>query len=134
VGTSGGPAADAGITRLAAVTPAELAGDVQAALHRVNACAQAWRNSSSWRGTKSDRRAYECVAITFAEVATVPDPQTYRDVDHLVDVVAPILKAWWSPTTGPQQDLHEAVEELRKVAMHRVVLVRQARRLLGQQW
>ncbi|MBO0880080.1 MAG: hypothetical protein J2P17_06920 [Mycobacterium sp.] len=102
---------------LAATSPTELSRDVRAAVGRVYACAQAWRSSPSWRGDKFERWAYECVVIAAAEVAALPD----RSVDHLVQVVTPILSAWWPAASGQRQDIHEAVEELRRIAMHRAV-------------
>jgi hypothetical protein len=101
----------------AAISPTDLAGDIRAAVARVYACAQAWRSSLSWRGDKFERRAYECVVIAAAEVAALPD----RDVDHLVHVVTPILSAWWPPASGLRREIHDAVEELRRIAMHSVV-------------
>lgn len=122
------------IENLAATTPTELANDLRTATTRVHACAEAWRSSPSWRGDKLHRKAYEQLAAAITEFRSLPLPDTYRDVDHLVDAVAPILNGWWSSDSGPQQDLHDAVEQLRHVAMHKTALVRQARHLLGQPW
>lgn len=131
------PAPDAqraSIETLAATTPAELADEIRTASARIYACAQAWRNSASWRGDKLDRKAYERLIAAVLELDSMPQPATYREVDHLVDAIAPILNGWWSPSAGPKQDLHDAVEDLRHVAMHRTTWVKQARGLLGQQW
>ena len=122
------------IEDLAAVTPAELAGEITAATARVRACAEAWRNSPSWRGDKLHRKAYDQVTRAVAEMDSLPQPATYRDVDHLVDVVARILNGWWPDTPGAQRDLHDAVEQLRRAAMLRTAWVRQARNMLGQPW
>ena len=122
------------ITDLASTTPAQLADDVHAATSRVYACAQRWRTSPSWRGDKPQRKAYECIAVAISELHASPDVLTYHDVDRLIDVVAPILNAWWPDSTGPQRDLSEAVEHLRQVAMRQVAWVRQARSMLGQSW
>jgi len=72
------------------------------------------------------------IATAVADLAVLPEPATLRDVDHLVDAIAPILNAWWSPYPGPRQDLSDAVERLRPIAMRRPALVKQARSLLGQ--
>ena len=119
---------------LAAVTPADLAHEITAATARVHACAQAWRNSASWRGDKLHAKAYDQVISSVAAVDSLPQPATYRDVDHLVDVVARIVNGWWPDTPGAQRDLHDAVEQLRRAAMYRTIWVRQARGMLGQPW
>jgi hypothetical protein len=124
----------ASIETLAATTPAELADEIRTATAHIYACAQAWRSSTSWRGDKLDLKAYERLIAAVLELDSVPRATTYREVDHLVDVIAPILNGWWSPSPGPKQDLHDAVEVLRHVAMHRPTLVRHARALLGQHW
>jgi hypothetical protein len=114
---------------LAAVTPAQLDGEIRTATRDVYASAQAWRRSPSWTGDKLTRKGYEVIAI--ADLDAIPTAATYPEVGHLVDAIAPILNGWWSPYRGPQQYLHNAVERLRKVAMWRVGHVRQARQLLG---
>ena len=119
---------------LAATAPAELAGEIRTATARVYACAQTWRSSPSWRGDKLDRKAYESIVAAAAEVDATPEVHTYRDVDHLVDVVARILNGWWPDSPGVRRDLHDAVEQLRHAAMQRTAWVRQARSMLGQQW
>jgi hypothetical protein len=119
---------------LATVSPGELADGVRAATAHIYVCAQAWRSSSAWRGDKLQRKVYDCVVAAVAELDTVPAARTYRDVDRTVDVVARILNAWWPDAPGVQRDLHDAVDRLRQVAMHRVAWVRQARGMLGQPW
>jgi hypothetical protein len=52
----------------------------------------------------------------------------------MVDVVARILNGWWPDAPGVQRDLHDAVDRLRRAAMHRPSWVRQARSMLGQPW
>jgi hypothetical protein len=84
------------IETLAATTPAELADQIRTATARIYAHAQAWRSSPSWRGNKLDRKAYERLIAAVTELDSTPQPVTYRDVDHLVDVIAPILNGWWS--------------------------------------
>jgi hypothetical protein len=120
-----------GLEDLAAVTPAQLAGEIRTAAADVYLCAQAWRSSAKWRGDKLDRKGYEVIAIAVADLNVAPEPATHREVNYLVDAVAPILKGWWSPYPGPQQDLFDAVERLRRIAMHRAASVQQARSLLG---
>jgi hypothetical protein len=119
------------LEHLAAIPPVQLAGEIRAATADAYLCAQAWRRSPKWRGDKHDRKGYEVIAVAVANLSVVPEPATHRDVGRLVDAIAPILKAWWSPYPGPQQDLFDAVERLRQVAMHRTASVQQARRLLG---
>jgi hypothetical protein len=116
---------------LAAITPAELADEIRAAAATVYARAQVWRRSSDFRGDRLHRKAYEVVALAVAELDAVPEPRTHREVGHLVDAIAPILNAWWADFPGPQKDLSDAVEALRRVAMHKTAWVRQARDLLG---
>jgi hypothetical protein len=122
------------VEELAAVTPADLASDIRTATAKVHTSARAWRSSPSWRGDKLHRKAYELVAVAGVELDSLPEPLSYRDVDHLVDVIAPILNGWWSDAPGPQRDLHDAVDELRHAAMHRTAWVRQARGMLGLPW
>ena|SRR5947209_7023863 len=119
------------IRDLAEITPAELADDIRAAAAAVYARAQAWRRSPTFRGDRLHRKAYEVVVVAIAELDAVPTPRTHREVGHLVDAIAPILSAWWDDYPGPQKDLSDAVEALRRVAMHRTAWVRQARGLLG---
>ncbi len=116
---------------LAAITPAELADEIRAAAATVYARAQAWRRSPNFQGDRVHRKAYEVVAFAVAELEGVPEPRTHREVGHLVDAIAPILNAWWADFPGPQKDLYDAVEALRRVAMHKTAWVRQARDLLG---
>jgi hypothetical protein len=122
------------ITDIAATSPIKLADEIRAAARRVYIYAQTWRSSLSWRGDKRQRKAYECVVVAIAELDATPEVQTYRDVDRLIDIVAPILTGWWPDSTGPQRDLSEAVSHLRQVAMHQVAWVRNARSMLGQSW
>ena len=79
-------------------------------------------------------RARDWVVAAVAGLDAVPAARTYRDVDRVVDVVARILNAWWPDTPGVQRDLYDAVDRLRRVAMHRVTWVRQARGMLGLPW
>jgi hypothetical protein len=119
------------LEELAAITPAQLADEIRAATAEVYLRAQAWRRSAKWRNDKLDRRAYERVAVAVAELDALPAPTNHREVGHLVDAIAPILNTAWNPYPGPEHDLFEAVERLRRVAMHRTAWVRQARSLLG---
>jgi len=122
------------IADVAATSPTKLADDVRAAARRVYICAQVWRGSPSWRGDKRQRKAYESVVAAIAELDATSEVRTYRDVDRLIDIVAPILGGWWPDSTGPQRDLSEAVSDLRQIAMHQVAWVRNARGMLGQSW
>jgi len=59
-------------------------------------------------------------------LSVVPEPTTIREVGHLVDAIAPILKGYWS-----HPGMYEAIDRLRDVAMWRVGWVEQARRARG---
>ena len=132
--TSPAPPGRETVEALATVSPSEMADDIRAATADVYAYAQAWRSSPSWHGDKLQRKAYDCVAVAVAELDAIPAAQSYRDVDRLADVVARILNAWWPDTPGIQRDLHNAVDRLRRAAMHRTAWVRQARSMVGLPW
>ncbi len=82
------------------------------------------------RGDKHDIKALEMIAAVIGELAAMPDPSTHHDVTRYVKAVSLILNRWWADP-GPEHDLVQAVDRLRRTAMHRVGWASDARRILG---
>ncbi len=123
--------ADQSLRDLAALTPTQLANEIREDAAAVRTHAEAWRNSARWQGDKLDHRAYELIVRVTATLEAIPEPGTYRDLSRYIDAVGPILNQWWVDRPGPQHDLAQAVERLRRTAMHHVGWVADARRFLG---
>lgn len=114
------------VRELAAVTDADLAGDVRAAAAAVVELAEAWRRGPGWPRTETDRAAYATAAAAGTAVAGL-DPGA--PLQAVVAAVSPILGQWWPDRPAAAEALRAAVEQLRVAAMHRPGLVRTARQL-----
>jgi hypothetical protein len=127
-----GQAEDQALRDLAALTPAQLADEIRADAAEVYTRAQAWRRSPEWTGDKHDRSSYDTIAAVKAELDALPEPATHQDVHQYVKAVGPVLSHyWWTDQPGPRHDLHQAIEQLRRTAMHRIGWAANARRILG---
>jgi hypothetical protein len=109
---------------LAATTDVELAAGVRAAAAAVLELAAAWRHSPVWSSAEHYRRAYATAERMRVDLAELPDTAPLRDV---VAAVAPVLNGWWPTQPAAAAAVGDAVEELRRTAMHRPSLVRDAR-------
>jgi hypothetical protein len=123
-------AEDQALRELAALTPAQLANEIRTDAAEVYARAQTWRRSSTWTGDKHDCKAYDSIAVMKAELDALPEPVNHDEVYQYVKTVGPVLNQWWSDQPGPQHDLHQAIDQLRRTAMHRIGWAADARRIL----
>ena len=122
---------DKTLRELASLTPTQLAAEIRNDAAEVQLRAQAWRHSTQWRSDKHDLKAIDTIAGVIAELAGLPNPHTHHDVMRYVNAVGPILNRWWADRPGPQRDLAQAVDRLRRTAMHRVGWASDARHILG---
>src|SRR5207248_2120009 len=91
---------DQALRDLAALTPAQLAGEIRADAGQVYTAAQAWRRSPQWTGSKQDRKAYDSIAVMKAELDALPEPASHHDVYQYVKPVGPVLGQYWPDHAG----------------------------------
>jgi hypothetical protein len=111
---------------LAAVTDAQLAEEIRAAAAAVLELAETWRRGEGWPHGPMDRDTYASAAAAGKALTELPADAALPAV---VAAVSPILGQWWPDRPDTAAALHEAVERLRHVAMHRTSLVRDARKI-----
>jgi hypothetical protein len=80
-----------------------------------------------------DRDAYATATATGKTLGELPGD---APLPAVVAAVGPILGKWWPDRPETAAALHEAVERLRDVAMHKTSLVRDARKITshGDWW
>jgi hypothetical protein len=117
---------------LAGLTPAQLTADIRAAMAHLSLAVETWHRSPRWRDDTCDRRAYETVLAATAQLNGLPEPDDHRGVRRLAEAVSPILNLWWPDRPGPEHDVAEAVEWLRRAALARPRWAEDARRMLGE--
>jgi hypothetical protein len=117
------------LRRVAAVTDAELAGEVLAAVGGVLAAFAVWRADPGWRHDVVGQHLQRLTEAAWAAAAALPDR---ADLDAAVDVARPLLGVWWPSWPRPHAlATAAAVERLRVAALHRPVIIRQVRGMVA---
>ncbi|MEV0733406.1 hypothetical protein [Polymorphospora sp. NPDC050346] len=119
--------AAAGVRRLAAVRDVDLVDQVRAAAAAVVELAGAWRRTGRPLGD-ADGDVLGLVDDVAGVLAGLPDDV---DLDVVVAAVTPLLGRWWPRHCASANALADAIEDLRRAALHRPSLARHARRLVA---
>jgi hypothetical protein len=118
--------AERSMRALAAVTDAQLAEEIRAAAATVLELAETWRRGEGWPHGPMDPNTYASAAAARKALTELP---VDAPLPAVVDAVRLILGQWWPDRPDTAAALHEAVERLRHVAMHKTSLVRNARQI-----
>jgi hypothetical protein len=113
---------------LAAVTDEQLAADIRAAAVAVLARVDELAAGGTWPSAAHDKATYATLRRAAKQLAALPADAGPVD---LRAAVAPILSVFWPTSPAVMRPAHDALEELRRVAMHRWSLVRDARWITG---
>jgi hypothetical protein len=117
-------AARRGVRELAAVTDQQLADEIRAAAAAVLARVDELTASGRWPAHAQERLTHAALRRAAEALAALPAGAPAADVQA---AAAPILGEYWPDTPAMMRPAHDAIEELRRVAMHRWSLVRDAR-------
>ncbi|WP_173054943.1 hypothetical protein [Phytohabitans houttuyneae] len=112
------------VRELAATTDAQLVEEIRAAADVVLRLAEVWRGGPGWPHGPMDRDAYATATVAAKSLAALPSG---TPLSAVTVAVGPILNGWWPERPEAAAALHEAVERLRRVAMHKTTLVSDAR-------
>jgi hypothetical protein len=112
------------VRELAAVTDEQLAGEIRAAAAAVLSRVDEVTASGRWPAHAPERLTHAALRRVAEALATRPADAPAADVQA---AAAPILSVYWPNAPAMMRPAHDAIEELRRVAMHRWSLVRDAR-------
>lgn len=111
---------------LAAITPAQEAAEIRAALGAVLDAWAMWRADAAYprrRPYRETPAGHKLAADRDGLIAGVRDAVDKLPADApppaLVDVAGPVLNAWWPDSPAPAAAVAQAVERLRFLATHR---------------
>ena len=120
--------AEQAVRDLAAVTDQQLAVDIRAAAVAVLARVDELAAGRTWPMAAHDKATYATLRQAAEQLAALPADAGPVDVRA---AVAPILGVFWPNSPAEMRPAHDAIEELRRTAMHRWSLVRDARLITG---
>jgi hypothetical protein len=116
------------VRELAAVTDEQLAGEIRTAAALVLARVDELTASGRWPRHAQEQLTHAALRRASDEFTALPADADAADVQG---AAAPILAVYWPNSPAIMQPTHEAIEELRRVAMHRWSLVRDARLIIA---
>lgn len=109
---------------LAAVTDEQLAAEMRAAAAVVITRVDELAAGGTWPGAVYDKATHATLHASAAQVAALASEAAAVDVRA---AVAPMLGVFWPTSPAAMRPTHDALEDLRQVAMHRWSQVRDAR-------
>lgn len=98
----------------AALTPQQRADLIRAAAAEVRDRVQEWRHSPGWQETLTNLHRYYVTVAAVAAVDGLPESETGELLVDLVETLRPVLAEWRPSRPGAEQQIHAAVERLRR--------------------
>ena len=124
-GTTSDPeAARRAVRDLAAVTDEQLAAEIRAAAAVVMARVDELAAGGTWPIAAHDRATHATLRAAAEQLVALPADAAAVDVRA---AVASMLGVFWPASPAAMRPAHDAIEDLRQVAMHRWAQVRDAR-------
>jgi hypothetical protein len=112
------------LQELAAVTDEQLAAEMRAAAAVVITRVDELAAGATWPVAVHDKATQATLRAAAAQLAALPSEAAAVDVRA---AAAPMLGVFWPTSPAAMRPTHDAIEDLRQVAMHRWSQVRDAR-------